>query len=334
MNAPGNPLVAANHGLYRQHPANVQALHEQQQVPHHQPQPHHFSNANSLLDHQFENRPFAPDGMVPGLRPPRSRESSGAGPLSAGPLYSDTLDDSPFTVQQRLPTQQVFEHRASMPQLYSNQAPGANRNPGMFPFRAEPSPLGQQRLPPGLANLGGRPPHDPNGYLGGMGMSGGGMHGPGGGHPQQFNSHFGGGGGGGTGLGFGGGTLQAGRPLPMQTLLNNAHNALAASGHPDFTVQHHPGVRGPPPGPILQGAGNGSIRGVFPPQGTIGGPGHMQGPPVGMRQQHGPGHLLPQMLPPHLQQSQQAQVHSLPGGGHGQNDQLLSMLMSGMGPRE
>jgi len=226
------------------------------------------------------------------------------------------------------------------------------------PFRGEPSPLGghnplvggQQRLPPGLANLGGRPPHDPNGYLGGMAMSGGGMHGPGGAHQQAFNNFsggLGGGGGGAVGLGFGGVNHappppQQRPPLPMQTLLNNAHNALAASGHPDFTVQHHPGVRGPPPGQLLQGGGGG-IRGGFPPQGSLGGPAqHMQPPHVGMRQPQAPPHLLPQMLPPHLQQQQQqhqqqqqqASLHTLHGGAQSPNDQLLSMLMSGIGPRE
>ena len=289
-----------------------------------------------------------------------------AGPLT-GPLYPDPLDDSPFTVQQRVPPpqqqqqqqqqQQAFEPlptgRGSIPQLYNTQGPGANRGMFQAPFRAEPSPLGghnplmggqqQQRLPPGLANLGGRPPHDPNGYLGAMGMAGGALHGPGVGHQQTFNAFGGGGGGvGGVGLGFGAGggaglgvgghgpLGQPRAPPQMQTLLNNAHNQLAGSGHPDFTVQHHPGVRGPPPGQLMQGAG---MRGGFGPQLGV----HMP-PHLGMRQQQGGPHLLPQaMLPPHLQQQQQQQQQqqAVLHGMHGSpNDHLLSMLMGGIGPRE
>ena len=382
---------AANHGLHRQHASHLQALHEQQQqqqpIPHHQPQPqHHFSNPTSLLEnhHPFENRPFVPDGMVPGLRPPplprTTREGGGMQGALSAPMYSDGMDDSPFTVQQRVPPlgsgvhqqqqqqqqqQQVYEPlvgRGSLPQLYGNAGVGGTRGGGgggMFqvPFRAEPSPLGgqgqqqqqqqqvqpppPQRLPPGLANLGGRPPHDPNGYLGGMGM-----HGPGVGHQQTFNG-FGGGGGigfGGMGVGHGPppqqprGPPAPPPPPPMQTLLNNAHNALSGSGHGgEFTVQHHPGVRGPPP----SGQGQqqqGMLGGM-----RFGGQGGHLGSGHGLRQQQGP-HIVPQMLPMHLQQQQQQQqqqqaavaaLHGMHGGGGGQsqNEHLLSMLMGGI-PRD
>ncbi|KIJ45164.1 hypothetical protein M422DRAFT_67309 [Sphaerobolus stellatus SS14] len=322
----------ASSGLHRQHPSHLQALHESQ-IPHHQPQPqHHFSNPSTLLDnHQYENRPFVPDGMVPGLRPSnRARE---------GLYANDMIDDSPFTVQPRLQPapQPHFERQpAQMPQLFNNQGPGAGLGMGMGgggggnrmfqqqhqpPFRVEPNAMNmnahggmQQRLPPGLANLGGRPPHDPNGFnpnIGGI-M---GMQGPGGaGHQQPFNQF------GGNAGGLGNFVAQQQRgPLPLQMLNNNNVGTLAASGHPDFTVQPHPIVRGPPP--------RGMHGGFASPGAQV----PLQGP-LGMRQQQ---HIPPQMLPPHLQQQQQ-----LPGGlgMHGnpqaQNEHLLSMLMSGLGPRE
>ena len=256
------------------------------------------------------------------------------------------IDDSPFTVQPRIPPQQQhFErpHAQQIPPLYSNQAPGGGMgmgagNRGMFqqqqqpPFRVEPNPMGglngpaglQQRLPPGLANLGGRPPHDPNGYinaplqLGGMGMQG-----PGGAglQQQQFNGF-------GTNAsgagGFGGLPPQQQQqqqrgPLPLQ-MLNNA-NALAASGHPDFTVQPPPIVRGPPP------------RGMHGGFGAPGGQGPMQGP-LGMRTQQGGPHMLPQMMPPHIPQQQLPGLAMHGGQAQTQNEHLLSMLMGGLGPRE
>ncbi|GJJ13781.1 hypothetical protein Clacol_008038 [Clathrus columnatus] len=203
-------------------PQHLHALHEQQ-IPHHQPQPqHHFSNANNILDHQFDNnRPsFVPDGLVPGLRPARNRDGS----IYTSDGIDDTAPTPPFSIQPRQgqgqqQQQQQFDRQTpgigGLPQIYNSQNASVGMGGGrMFqpPFRAEPSPLNPvnpntlQRLPPGLANLGGRPPHDPSAYVNGgvvpglgVGMGLGGLDGPGnavgGGalqHQQQAFNGFGG----------------------------------------------------------------------------------------------------------------------------------------------
>lgn len=124
-----------------------------------------------LYDNRLDDRNFVPDGMVPGLRStfPSRRENG---------MFQDPLDDlSAFSVQQRIPSQRVADqiYPAPLPSMYPNQT-NLPRNSGLpvqQPFRnghspnathLHPSP--QQRLPPGLANLGGRPPHDPSQFLG------------------------------------------------------------------------------------------------------------------------------------------------------------------------
>lgn len=170
-----------------------------------------------------------PDGLVPGLRPARNRDGS---IYTSDGMDEATSNPSPFSLsvqpgRGQSQQQQQFDRQTSgvggLPQLYNSQnvgmsggggGGGGNNNGRMFQptFRADPSllnpggPTALQRLPPGLANLGGRPPHDPNAYLngsvvGGLGLGmglAGGMQGPvvpgnavgGGGGPQHQHQPF------------------------------------------------------------------------------------------------------------------------------------------------
>jgi hypothetical protein len=164
----------------------LQQLHQQQQRLPQQIQHHHLQQQQQqmlaqqsfvghnqrlepLYDSRLDDRSFVPDGMVPGLRslPQRTRQSE-----------YETLDDPSYT-NQRLINQQA---QRGVDQLYNNpmynQQIAIGRNPslpvqGQVQFRGGPSPLhnqtmlpnSQQRIPPGLANLGGRPPHDPSHFL-------------------------------------------------------------------------------------------------------------------------------------------------------------------------
>lgn len=213
----------------------------------------------------------------------------------------------------------------------SMQPPFRNGNsPVQNPLHAPP----QQRLPPGLANLGGRPPHDPTQFVGsGMGI-GGGLPGNNGPMQPPFNNLSGPG-------GFGGGPQMRGPP-PGAHQLQNAlgHNALAGLGHPNKLD-----MRGPTQAQINQaqllGMGNGMGAGVgVGVGGGMRGPGagfplqqglnaQMQGSNLAMRQQQQqqqhqvPPHMLPQMLPPHLQQQ-------LPPGSTSQPaHDLMALLMGG-----
>ena len=93
-------------------------------------------------------------------------------------MFQDPLDElSAFNVQQRIPPQRAVDqmYSAPPPPMYPNQT-NVPRNSGLplqQPFRNGNSPNAthlhsspQHRLPPGLANLGGRPPHDPSQFLG------------------------------------------------------------------------------------------------------------------------------------------------------------------------
>lgn len=124
-----------------------------------------------MYDNRLDDRNFVPNGLVPGLRSTfPSRRDSG--------MFQDPLDElSAFNVQQRIPPQRAVDqmYSAPLPSMYPNQA-NMPRNSGLpvqQPFRNGNSPNAthlhsspQQRLPPGLANLGGRPPHDPSQFLG------------------------------------------------------------------------------------------------------------------------------------------------------------------------
>ena len=166
-------------------------------------------NNEPLYESRMDNRNFVPDGMVPGLRPapppPRNREYDG-------------LDETMLYNAQRLQAQP--QHRG-MDDYYSSSNGGVYqqqqlaRNAGLgasqAPYRGGPSPIGgqhahlQQRLPPGLANLGGRPPlvHEPSPQQSYLGLSGGpaGLHSAhlNGLSQQQYNNNFGPAGNGGIG---------------------------------------------------------------------------------------------------------------------------------------
>ncbi|KAF7306671.1 hypothetical protein MIND_00458700 [Mycena indigotica] len=127
---------------------NLQMLQQQQQM-----------QMNSRLDSLYDSRvEFVPDGMVPGLRsapPPRSRDNG---------MYSDSLEDTLHFSQPRLQPQPQ-PHR--LDPMYNPVYGGRNTGIPIQPqYRGAPSPISQQRLPPGLANLGGRPPLESSQFMG------------------------------------------------------------------------------------------------------------------------------------------------------------------------
>lgn len=126
-------------------------------------------NHDVLYDNRLDDRNFVPNGLVPGLRSFPLRRESG--------VFQDQLDDlNAFSVQQRIPPQRAVDqmYSAPLPSMYPNQTnvPRNSSLPVQQPFRNGNSPNAthhsspQQRLPPGLANLGGRPPHDPSPFMG------------------------------------------------------------------------------------------------------------------------------------------------------------------------
>ncbi|KAI0936239.1 hypothetical protein AcV5_004428 [Taiwanofungus camphoratus] len=311
---------------------NQSELHALQQQQLHLPQ--HFaqnSHIDSLYDSRLDDRNFVPDGMVPGLRPaaPRSRSRE-----PSGVLFNDQLDDPLHFNVQRLQQQRNLDqvYPGPIPSMYSQQQQAAMLRNGGIPlqqaqFRGAPSPIANQnslqgsshRLPPGLANLGGRPPHDPSQYLGGPMVSGGlqsGLHG-GSPAPQAYNN-FGGG-----GPAFGGNPQVRG-PLGPQNPLGL--NSIAGLG-----LQNSMELRGANQAQLLgMGGGNlgGGLRGAAPgfgPQHVS--PSQLPGAHANMRQpQHLPPHVMPHLLPPHLQQPQQGQL-----GGNAQGAQDLMALLMGHG---
>ncbi len=140
---------------------------------------------DTFLEH--DDSRFTANNLVPGLRPAhlgRSRDPAN------NQLYNQ-LDDGMQMNSNRLPLQQQQQQQqqrllneqlaAQLPaqQFGGGQGPSVlGRIGGNFqaPIRGGPSPISnfnpqgipQQRLPPGLANLGGRPPHEPSQYLGGV----------------------------------------------------------------------------------------------------------------------------------------------------------------------
>jgi zinc finger CCCH domain-containing protein 13 len=143
-------------------------IHLLQQLQHHQQQQHLSGvRLEALYESHSEDRTFVPDGMVPGLRTnvPRNREAMN--------MYPDSLDDSMQYPGQRLPTQRAPDslYNGGPPNFYGHQAVrgAGNAIQQSSHYRGGPSPISahhgmhpvsQQRLPPGLANLGGRPPHE------------------------------------------------------------------------------------------------------------------------------------------------------------------------------
>lgn len=283
---------------------------------------------------------FTANNLVPGLRPAhlgRSRD-----PVT-NQLYNQ-LDDSMQINSTRLQLQQqqlqqqqqqrlLNEQLAAAQQFGGSQGPAAlGRMGGNFqqaPIRGGPSPISnfnpqgipQQRLPPGLANLGGRPPHEPSQYLGGgnFGVPSQNMHGnlqQHGNSPQPFNQLQN------AGLGMGAAQPQLrGGPPGLQHLPNvtgGSMNGMEFRGGPNLAQQNQ-----------LLGLGGSGL-----PSGLRGAPGfnnqQLQGMPqqsIAMRQQQ--QQQQQQQLPPHLlQQMLNPQMHL---GGHGGHDtaDLMALLMRG-----
>ena len=288
---------------------------------------------------------FVADGLVPGLRPapaPRSREANNSG-MFGGP------DDMQF--MQRIPPQRGLEQMYGGPisPQFTQQGPGVGRGyQGLqqAPIRGGPSPISnfnpiqgqpQQRLPPGLANLGARPPPHESQFVsggGGLGIASqailGGLQQPGNG-PQGLAQFHG-------GLGVVGNQphLRA-PPVGMGNMGGGGLNGLAGPSGMDFRGQFVP-----PQNQMvnLGGPGVGGMRGMpgFNAQNVHGLGGNIgSGPTLGLRQQppqqaqnqaQGPQHhlqgphMLQQMLPGQVQQ------HGFPGGQHNQTD-LMALLMGG-----
>ncbi|KAF7339726.1 hypothetical protein MSAN_02188100 [Mycena sanguinolenta] len=306
---------------------NLQIFQQQQQL--NQTQHLHLNNRlDALYESRLEDRNFVPDGMVPGLRstlPPRNRDS----------VYSDSADDpihfSPNP--QRLPPQ----HHRGLDPMY-NLAPSGFVQPGArnvnIPiqpqFRGAPSPISnpqQQRLPPGLANLGGRPPLDNSQFMGMPGLPNhSGLHnGPP--QQQQFNNFAVNG----NLNNYGGGLQPQMRVPPTQLQGNLQHHQLAGLGHPNIDLQRSNQAQ-------LLNLGGGGMRGLgmsgggFGPQ-QGGPPGQMQQPLHALRQQEQQRQQqLQQQLPPHMLQ------HHLQAGGHphqqgiapaNNGSDLMALLMGG-----
>jgi len=310
-------LPPLQHNLAFNGQGSHQILHQQHQLP---------SRSESLYDSRLDDRSFVPDGMVPGLRtvpPPRSRDN-----------FSDAMDD-PVLHIQRLAQQQQLQHRGD-PSFALNSMYNQQQNRGMGlplqqqqqPYRGGPSPSNAQqlgiqngqRLPPGLANLGSRPPHEPSQFLG---MSGG-LTGP------QLAA------------------LSGTGPLPQQ--FNNFGNS--ALSNPSFP-NHQQQFRGPPPSMSLPnaagghlGMGNLSQNNVDPRLASGYGPGIGGGISLGQRGLGNNGILPQQRLAPQQLQSQHLglrpqqqaqlpphmmpQMHQVPQGPTNQPAQdLMALLMGG-----
>lgn len=321
--------VSAGGGPYGQSPVDLQTLQQQQFLQ--------GARHDALYESRLDDRNFVPDGMVPGLRPaptPRNRDPNAM-------LYNEQQEDMHFSVQRHPQQQRNLEqmYGGPVPALYNQQA-GMVRNGGpslqQAQFRGAPAALAaqqnilsapSQRLPPGLANLGGRPPHDPSQFIG---SQMGGLHG--GLHPnvpthQNFNN-FGGG-----GPGFSNSPAVRG-PLP------NAHqNPLTVNQVGGLTPGGSIDLRGPNQllGLGAGGLGGGLRGGVgagFAPQHAVTSQAQMQQMLLRQQQaqqqqqqqqQHIPPQMVSHILPPHLQQ-QQPGMHA--GNAQGAQD-LMALLMNG-----
>ncbi|KAG6813072.1 hypothetical protein H0H92_014131 [Tricholoma furcatifolium] len=329
--------LSSNGGFGLQSQNNLHLLQQQQQ----QQQQLHANRLEPLYESRLDDRNFVPDGMVPGLRtlPPRNRDNHS--------MYPDNIDDMPFHVQQRLPPHQQPHQQRGFEQLYSGvpssmYSQQGGRNTGVplqsNQYRGGPSPLSHQqshissappqRLPPGLANLGGRPPHEPSQLLGLPGMNPGvqGALQMNGSNPQLFNNFSPSG-----NLGYGSGPPVRG---PHQLQGQGAHLPMT-TGHPGSLDPRTAGQN-----QLMGiGGGGGGLRagggGYFQNQQASG----VQIPPLlAMRQQqqqqlqHQPQQSLPhaigQMLPPHMQHQ-----HPVPNSSQPAHD-LMSLLMGGGTHRE
>ncbi|KAI6136760.1 hypothetical protein F5141DRAFT_48147 [Pisolithus sp. B1] len=278
-----------------------------------QPQPSTHPRLDSLYDSLLDDRNFVPDGMVPGLRslpPPRIRQNAA--------MFSDVQDDpSQFNVQRG--SAQMYQ--GSMPPIHlphTNVGRGGNLPVQGAQHRGGPSPsslAAAQRLPPGLANLGGRPPHDPNPFVNSsMGIANGNIHGGlhGNGPTQQPFSNYQQA----ASLGFSG-APQVRMPHPAHQLQGAlVHNPLQGLVHPAGLGTSHTQLLG------LGGAGGfpGGLRG---PNGGFGQGPQGQPPHVSLRQHQQPQQIPPHMLPLHFQQQGLGAVNNQPA------HDLMSLLMNG-----
>ncbi|EIW86566.1 hypothetical protein CONPUDRAFT_161288 [Coniophora puteana RWD-64-598 SS2] len=260
------------------------------------------SRLDSLYDSRMDDKNFVPDGLVPGLRtaPPRPRQNSA--------VYSDMIEDAAQLNVQRGPHQQRL-----LEQMYANSNPsmyGHQHNVGrgtnallqqQAQLRGGPSPNGLpndgQRLPPGLANLGGRPPHDGN-FVPQHMLAGGNMNGP-----LQNNPS----------------------PLPYGNFPPNGNNfgGQMRAPHPGHQLPNIPHNQAQ-----LHGlANNSNMSAALRGTGGVGQQTHQgPGPMLGMRQQPQqqiPPHMLSQMLPPHLQHQAMAVSNNQPA------HDLMALLMGG-----
>ncbi|KAJ7042546.1 hypothetical protein C8F04DRAFT_1229792 [Mycena alexandri] len=301
MMSPNSAPSAAGVPFGPQAQNNLQILQQQQQQhqQHNQPQHLHLHPNNrldSLYESRLDDRNFVPDGMVPGLRsvpPPRARDG----------LYSDSIEDSIHFNPQRLPPQ---HHRGldpmynPVPSVFSQQG-GRNAGIPIQPqYRGAPSPISnpqQQRLPPGLANLGGRPPLEGSQFMGMPGLPSAGLHGGLHNGPpqqqQQFNNFAVNG-----NLNYGAPQMRVPPSSAHQLQGSLPHHQLANLGHPNIDL------RAANQAQLLNLGGNG-IRGI-----GMGGFTPQQGPPAQMQQQ--PLHALRQQEQQRQQQLHQQQQQQLP----------------------
>lgn len=275
---------------------------------------------------------FAPDGLVPGLRPSPSvsqrNRDIGGGNMFPGQMVDETLAFNARlgVSQQRGALDQLYS--GPLPGQYNGQAPNIARNGLGFQqqaMRGGPSPINnfnplqgqQQRLPPGLANLGGRPPLEPSQFLGG-GVGAGNFGVPnqlhaalqGGNGSQSFNQFQGGGL---NGL-VGNPTALRGQQGPGQLgIPMNGLNGGDYRGAPAGTQNQLLGLGGPNLGPTMRG--NSGI----PPQ-QLHGPNQLP-PNMALRQQQG---IQPQLMPQMI--SAQLQQHGMQGGQPNPAD-LMALLM-------
>ncbi|KAJ3737046.1 hypothetical protein DFJ43DRAFT_1035818 [Lentinula guzmanii] len=330
----GPNSAALNHAQFTQQAqTQLQSLQQQQ----HQQQLQNQLHNAARLEPLYESRNFMPDNLVPGLRsapPPRNRDNGG--------MYAaDPLDDALLlNAHQRLPVQQ----QRGIEQMYGGTIPASFAQqqqlarsvgiPVQAPhFRGGPSPVSaqqlhtgqQQRMPPGLANLGGRPPHDPSQFnIPGPLPNGLHINNP---PPQQqqqqsFNNFH-------STVGFGGpqGPL---RP-PAHQLQNTVnHHQLAGLGHPSNldsrSVNQH--------AQLLAMSGLGGAVGLRNISGSGGGFNHqsgnsLQNQMLAMRQQaqQQQQQIHPQMLPPHLLPPHLQQGPPIPTTQTTSAQDLMALLM-------
>lgn len=280
--------------------------------------------------------------MVPGLRPIPPPPTRGRD----GPFIDQLEESLPYNFQ-RIPHQQSQQHIRNVDPLYPQTGPAplfaqqTGRSTGglnmqslqQSHIRGGPSPninqgspvsngQQQQRLPPGLANLGGRPPHEPSQFLGLPGLPSNvphnTLHANGPLAPQQlpFNNFNGA-----NNMSFNNTQIRGPMPIP------NLHHTNPQQ-HPLGSLGPNIDPRLPNPHPLMGlggSGGNGSrTTGGFPQQG-LSTPSHIGMRPQQQQQQqaHLLPHMLPHLIPPHLQQ----QGH--PGSNNPPAHDLMALLMGG-----